>query len=60
MLIKFSSSPVKMSVSACFRGGGVGCKSTRHATNFFKKDRNDSEESEKVEMSSEVDIARGG
>ena len=52
-----------MSVSARFRGGGVGCKSTRHrrhATNFFKKDRNDSEESEKVEMSSEVDVARGG
>jgi hypothetical protein len=62
-----------------FRGGGVGHKSTRQATNFFKKDRhtsdlqnllerrsdiveeneeiNDSEESEGVEISTEVDVA---
>jgi hypothetical protein len=62
-----------------FRGGGVGHKSTRQATNFFKKDRhtldiqnslertsdiveeleemNDLEESEKMEMLSESDVA---
>jgi hypothetical protein len=61
-----------------FRGGGVGHKTTRQATNFFKKDRhtsdvqnsmeptsdiveeleemNDSEESEKMEGSSESDV----
>lgn len=59
-----------------FRGGGVGHKSTRQATNFFRKDRhtldvqnlldstsdiveemNDFEESEKMESSTDSDVA---
>ena len=40
-----------------FRGGGVGHKSTREATNFFRKDRDQLDDRLRIDMSDDEAVA---